>query len=919
MIEPGETRVREVFEEAVSLPPEDHRRFLDEQCGSDRSLRDQVEKLLRWDAAAGQEFLENSPASLESSVATSRQTTGTRIGAYILLEAIGEGGFGEVWTAEQRAPLRRRVALKIIKAGMDTKEVLARFEVERQALALMDHPHVAKIFDAGQTETGRPYFVMEHVPGLPITDYCDTQRLPISRRLELFMSICQAVQHAHQKGIIHRDLKPSNILVTLVDGKPVPKVIDFGIAKATAAPLTELTLYTEIGRLMGTPEYMSPEQAGSSALDVDTRADVYSLGVILYQLLTGTLPFEPKTLRNAGYDGLARIIRETEPARPSTRLSTLRAELVNQNDGVTPKEIAARRDTDFALLQRQLRSELDWIVMKCLEKERDRRYQSAAELAQDIRRYLNNDTVAARPPSLVYQVRVFARRNQALVGALAAVFAVLLGATSVSMSLYLKAETAVAKATAINDFLVNDMLASADPKITQGRKFTVDEVLENASERIDTAFPDQPETEASIRTIIGKTYISLGLYDPAEVHLRAAEVLRTRELGTKDPQTLRSRSNLADLLRRQGKYEQSEKLLRRTLEIQRRVLGDDHTDKLVSMNRLGVVLGCKGEYSEAEALHRATLQIRRRLLGDEHRDALASMTNLSIALYGQGKYPEAERLFRQTLKMNRRLLRDEHPDTLGSITNLGNVLESQGKYVEAERLHREALETKRRILGDEHPRTVLSMTNLGNFHKSQRKYTEAEELYREALEINRRVRGDEHPQTRASASNLGFLLSEMGKLEEAMPYYRKALERFRREQGDEHPITVDSINSMGALLNELGRHDDAEQLLRKGEPAARRVWAGDDARWLGNYLAKLGEARIGQEAFPQAESTLLEAYALLSAGFGDDHKRTRDTVNRLIKLYESWHAANPGKGYAEKAAEWRAKLPTEKAAEATPP
>lgn len=438
-------RCKAIFDDARKLPTGQRDAFLDSACGSESELRAEVAQLLSDLDAAG-DFLADPTVSLGALPAP--RLTGGLVGPYTLLERIGEGGFGEVWLAEQREP-RRRVALKIIKAGMDSGEVLTRFAVEQQALALMDHPNVAKVFDAGRTGAqspiggGRPYFVMEHAAGLPITEYCDTNRLRIRQRLELFVPICQAVQHAHTKGIIHRDLKPSNILVTLAEGRPAPKVIDFGIAKATTIPLTDRTLYTQAGRLMGTPEYMSPEQAGTSGIDVDTRTDIYSLGVILYQLLTGTLPFDPRVLRKADYSSLVNIIREQEPPRPSTRLSTLSSDAVNQHGGATPRALAQARDVDFATLQRQVRGELDWIVMKCLEKDRARRYETANGLAADVQRYLAGEPVAAAPPSRLYRLRKFARRNRAMMiaGALVATTFVLgLAGTSSGLVWALRAQ-----------------------------------------------------------------------------------------------------------------------------------------------------------------------------------------------------------------------------------------------------------------------------------------------------------------------------------------------------------------------------------------------------------------------------------------------------------------------------------------------
>ncbi len=409
-----------IFEAALQLPPEQRAAYLDKICGNDLELRKRIELLLKSHAEASEDFLQQAHRSIGPNktmvipaFVSTEEKLGSMIGRYKLLEKVGEGGFGVVYVAEQREPVKRRVALKIIKLGMDTKQVVARFEAERQALAMMDHPNIAKVFDAGATEKGRPYFVMELVRGIRITDYCDQNNLSTRERLELFAKVCQAIQHAHQKGIIHRDIKPSNILVTLHDGVPVPKVIDFGIAKATQGELTDKTVYTELQQFIGTPAYMSPEQAEMSGLDIDTRSDIYALGVLLYELLTGKTPFDQKDLLSAGLDGMRRMIREQEPVRPSTRVSSLLGE-----DMTTT---AKRHGLEAPKLAHLLRGDLDWIVMKCLEKDRTRRYETANGVAMDLQRHLNNEPVVARPPSTVYRLQKFARRNKLAFAAGAAV------------------------------------------------------------------------------------------------------------------------------------------------------------------------------------------------------------------------------------------------------------------------------------------------------------------------------------------------------------------------------------------------------------------------------------------------------------------------------------------------------------------
>jgi serine/threonine protein kinase len=406
-----------IFHQARRLPPDERDAFVQHACAADESVLRLVEALLQANDEAGS-FMEMATAEhAGSDQAAATHRPGETIGRYKLLQVIGEGGFGEVWMADQREPVKRRVALKVIKLGMDTKQVIARFEAERQALAMMDHPNIARVFDAGATEQGRPYFVMEYIRGVPLLEYCDGEKLDTRARLELFRTVCHAIQHAHQKSVIHRDIKPSNVLVTLHDGVPVPKVIDFGIAKATNQELTERTLFTLHRQMIGTPAYMSPEQAEMSGLDIDTRSDVYSLGVLLYELLTGTTPLGNDELMTKGFAEMMRMIKEVEPQKPSTRLHTLGAsgsDTAQHRHASTPEQLGALLEGD-----------LDWIVLKCLEKDRTRRYASANGLSEDVHRYLRDEPVAATPPSAMYRTRKFVKRNKGACAAAAAVLAAL--------------------------------------------------------------------------------------------------------------------------------------------------------------------------------------------------------------------------------------------------------------------------------------------------------------------------------------------------------------------------------------------------------------------------------------------------------------------------------------------------------------
>ncbi len=531
----ADDQAKKIFDGASNLPPEQRQSFLDAHCRDNASLRQTVELLLRAHDEAGAFF-----ANPTSATPPEDSAAGQRVGRYKLLQKIGEGGFGTVYMAEQEEPVRRRVALKIIKLGMDTKAVIARFEAERQALAMMDHPNIARVFDAGATDTGRPYFVMELVHGIPITEYCDTSKLSTRDRLELFIPVCRAVQHAHQKGIIHRDIKPSNVLVTLHDGAPVPKVIDFGIAKATSQRLTEKTLFTEFRQFIGTPEYMSPEQAEMSGLDIDTRSDIYALGVLLYELLTGTTPLDAKSLRSAAYGEIQRIIREVEPPKPSTRISGL---------GATLAVTAAHRDIDSRKLSQLMRGELDWIVMKCMEKDRTRRYETATGIAADIQRYLRDEAVEASPPSTTYKLRKLARRYRrplraAMIFVLLLIIATIFSSWQAIRATRARAATLIEKQRADEQADVaksiatslQQILGSANPDTAKGHDYTVRQLLDEYENSLSDKLANQPEAEAALQETIGNAYWRLGVGDKGAKHLERALELRGRIFGTQHEQ-----------------------------------------------------------------------------------------------------------------------------------------------------------------------------------------------------------------------------------------------------------------------------------------------------------------------------------------------------------------------------------------------
>jgi tetratricopeptide (TPR) repeat protein len=757
-------------------------------------------------------------AGLGAGADATTEGAGMTIGRYKLLELIGEGGFGVVYMAQQEEPIRRRVALKIIKLGMDTKQVIARFEAERQALAMMEHPNIAKVLDAGATDTGRPYFVMELVKGIPITEYCDKNNLDTRQRLELFIEVCRAVQHAHQKGIIHRDIKPTNVMITQRDGTPVPKIIDFGIAKATQARLTEKTLFTEYHQFIGTPEYMSPEQAEMGELDIDTRSDIYSLGVLLYELLTGGTPLDGERLRSSAYDEMLKTIRETEPPKPSTRLNTL---------GDALSDVARHRHVEPSELCRLLTGDLDWVVMKALEKDRTRRYETANELAQDVERHLRDEPVVAGPPGAVYRLRKFIRRNRALVTSVAVVLVVLMAGIVASTIFAVgqararaEAERQVKIAQAVADFLENDVLASVEPARAKGPEVTVRYILDKASESMGDKFEDEPLVEASIHQTLGSTYMSIGKFDVGESHLKRALEIRREQLGAEHTDTLDSMHDLGSYYTfwARGRLDEAEALLVQAGEIRRHILGSEHPDTLKSMFSRGWVYHNQDRFDKAEPLLVKALEGQRRVLGQEHPDTLKSMFWLGWAYFWvQRRYDKAEPLLVKALEGQRRVLGQEHPDTLRSAGALGELYQAQGRDDEAAHLLAEMVEASRRVLGDEHPHTLDFMTDLCFLYRAQGRYDEAMSIRTKFIELD--------PNNWDHLANRADIHLDMEQWDKAIADLSKAIELASADaSGPESRPGLDHVyRTLGDVLEKVGRVDDAEQAYRKAEEIEKEM------------------------------------------------------------------------------------------------
>jgi tetratricopeptide (TPR) repeat protein len=852
--------------------------YLEKACGPDKAARQRIEALLQALEKGAQPGETANPISVGTATPQHRgadlaEPTGAVIGRYKLVEVIGEGGYGTVYLAEQEEPVRRQVALKVIKLGMDTKQVIARFEAERQALALMDHLNIAKVFDAGATASGRPFFVMELVRGVPITDYCDRANLSPVERLDLFIQVCQAIQHAHQKGIIHRDIKPSNILVAEQDGKAVPKVIDFGIAKATAGQaLGGQTLLTAFEQFIGTPAYMSPEQAQAEGQDIDTRSDIYSLGVLLYELLTGRLPFGVKGLLEAGVNEMRRIIGEEAPPKPSTRLSTLGAEDLST--------VAKRRCVEPVKLIRLVRGDLDWIVMKCLEKERGRRYGTAESLAEDLRRHLRHEPVEAAAPRLGYRMGKFVRRHRAGLATVGALVVLLLAGASVSTWQAVRASRAEQESRAVARFL-EDMLKSVSPEQAQGRDTALlRAIVDKAAARVEVELKNQPRVMARLEDILGNVYVDLGEYGTAEVLLSKALGTRERLLGKDQPDTLESVHNMGCLLYAKGDYAGAEAIFRRTLKAGERTLGRDHTNTLGRVNDLAMTLKAKGDYGGAEPLFRRALEARERTLGKDHSDTLQSMNDLAGLLQYKGDYAAAEPLFRQALEARERTLGPDHPDTICSLNDLATLLQDKSDYAAAELLFRRALEASERTNGRDHPETMNRLNNLAMTLKAQGDFAGAEPLLRRALETRERKLGKDHPDTLFSVNSLALLLLDKGDYAGAEALFRRALETRERTLGKDHPDTLMSLQNLAFLLGEKGDYIQAEALCSRALEARERTLGREHLLTLVN-VNRLACWVFSKGDYVGAEALFRRALEAEDRTLGKEHIETLRSVNGL--------------------------------------
>lgn len=871
-------RVAELFDQARGLPADQREGFIRRTSDDDAAVADEVMRLLRRHDDLG--GLDEPPIDedrfnrLAAAAAEDVGRLPERIGRYRVRRTLGEGGMGAVYLAEQDKP-RRDVAVKVIRRGLVSRELLKRFEFEAAVLGRLQHPAIAQIYEAGMFDDGsggQPFFAMEYVKGSPLLEWAQSDEVNLRARLETFMRVCDAVHHAHQRGVIHRDLKPGNILV---DSTERPKILDFGVARATDSDLQVTTLQTDVGQLIGTLPYMSPEQVTGRSRDIDVRSDVYALGVILYELLADRLPYD---LRDVTLVTAARIISSDEPAPLST-------------------------------INRVYRGDLNTIVLKALEKDPDRRYQSASDLAADIVRYLHDEPIVARPATTLYQLRKYAQRHTGLVAGLAVAFVILVAGAIVATVFAIKAtragNDAIQRATDLGR-----VAAFQDAQLSRINPREMGLFLrDNLTLQLRTASPVAAEGAV---TELSNTLASLNFTEATlgalESHLFQPSIEAVEsEFGDQPLIKARLLQTLSDTMQNFRLLDSAAPIQREALDIRRRLLGADDPATLASIESMGHLHLYSGRFNDAQALYLEAIEGRRRTGGGEHPDTLNTLLNLGVAYRSQGKMEEAERCVGEALESARRSLGSEHPTTLTALDNLGHLAAAREDWDSAVPLCIEALEGRRKTLGNDHEETVTSMNNVGVLLANQQRYDEAEPYLTEALQWRRDHFGDDHPSTLSSLNGLAGLALRRGRVTEAVPYFEEALAGRKRAHGDDHPNLVVPLNNLAYAYFLLDELPEAEELYREAVRVSTRALGDDhpDTLWSMDNLAEVLTAR---GTFAEAEALLLGVFETWHRLRGEDARETVGAARLLIGLYETWHEAEPDAGYDEKAVQWQARF-----------
>jgi eukaryotic-like serine/threonine-protein kinase len=893
-------RIEELFAAAVELEPDQRAELLNRECAGDTALLKQVEALVVSEQEAGS-FIDHAigEAARRLDLHQAQPVVGQRIGAYEVVREIGHGGMGAVYLAHRADDeYQKLVAIKLVRGGPVNSEVLRRFRSERQILANLDHPNIARLLDGGTTDFGAPYVVMDYVEGAPVDEYCDGNSLSIEDRLRLFRKICAAVQYAHQNLVVHRDIKPGNILVT-AEGEP--KLLDFGIAKLLKSDEPFATVgETRAGLTAMTPEYASPEQVRSEA--ITTASDVYSLGVVLYELLVGRRPY---TFNRRQPREIERAICEQEPDRPSAAVTRMQGATTTDVDdaAVTADTDGEHRGAATARLRRRLRGDLDNIVMMAMRKEPSRRYASVEQFSEDLRRHLEGLPVLARPATLGYRTQKFVRRHVigvAATGAVIVLIAALVGFYTWRLAGERdRARLEAAKAAQVSEFMIG-LFEVSDPSQSKGETITAKELLERSADRIRNQLADQPEVQATMMNVMGTVFLSLGLYDRAGPLLEESLDTRRRLFGEKNAEVAGSLLSIGRLHYARGDYDGAESLCRQALELNKELLGNESLEVARSMNLLATVLSAKGDYSAAESMFRQVIDLRRKRQGNQHADVLTNLSSLSAVLTSKGDSAAAESIMGEIVDLRRRLYGDRDPQLAIDINNLAAARYSRGELAGAEQLFRESLSLRRRVLGEEHPDVAEGLNNLAVVLRDEGDYDEAESSVRQAIAIETRNRGADHWYVAYYESTLGLVSLARGDYDAAEATFRGALETYKKTFPDDNAYTAVPMLGLGLALTAKGKPAVAEPLLR-GSLAVfqKRLPAGHWQTAMAENA--LGYCLASMKRFDEAEPLLLRSYAVIKAKRGENSRATKDCADRIVKLYDGWRKP-------EQAAEYRALL-----------
>jgi len=857
-------RIQDVFEAAVEIPVPERTAWLEGECGEDSELLSEVLSLLA--AGMGDRVAEIISGSAEA-VIRSKATdmSGHTIGPYRILSELGRGGMGTVYLAARAdGQFEQQVAIKVVRERMARPDLVERFRVERQILAQLEHPNIARLLDGGETDEGSPYVVMEHIAGLPLDRYCEERKLSLAERLDLFLGMCDAVSYAHRNLVVHRDLKPANVLVTAAG---TPKLLDFGLARLLE-PAGESgdTATRTIARML-TPEYASPEQIRGDP--VSTASDVFSLGVILYELLTQQ---RPHSAAGTSQGELERAICEQDPDRPSTAITR------KGREGKLPR-----------LAVREVEGDLDNIVLMALRKEPERRYASAAELAVDIRRHLESLPVLARPSTWSYRSEKFIRRHKLAVGSGVAFGLLLVAAAVVSTTLFVRADRAQANAEQINRFLT-EMLGSVNPTVAQGEDATLlRRILDETATRINAELVDQPEVAAQLHATIGSTYYSLGLYEEAERHHRESLRLVASASGAESRQAAKSLRDLSMDIREQSRYDEADELGRRALEIDRARSGDDHLDTAASLHNLGLLLHARSYVTDAESVLRDALRIRRAVLGDADPEVAETLLMLAQVVDTPpiDDVEQAETLLLEAQRVWR-VAGDRYLFQLSSVAHsLGEVYVQRELYDKAEAAYREALAIKHRILPEQHPDSAVTTNRLASMFEMKGDYAQAEQYYREALAVQRAVLAPDHRDLGTTLNNLAGTLRKSGRHDEAGLFYREAISIYQDALGPDHPWVGIVLGNFALSLEAGEDYPLCEEIVDEALRVRGMEW--DASHWRITTMESIRGACIrAQGRYAESEPVLLKAAPLVESGLGPDHARTKHAYQRIVDLYEAW-------------------------------